>query len=84
MEMEMYPPELPEDCLPPPDVVVADSGRVTQMPAAEFCQDTAFDAWWRTHGTYVASWETNPVSIAEAAWTAALEWQRLASVTDRR
>lgn len=80
----MYPPKLPDDCKPKPGIeILGVVDRVVPIPAAEHDEDTAFEAWWRVHGTFIASWEDSPVTIAEAAWSAALEWRQLANGEDQ-
>ena len=79
MELPKYPKQLPDDCKLNPHVLVVHAESVPQMPACEYDSDLAFEAWWKTHGLFIASWEQNPASIAEAAWSAALEWKEMSS-----
>jgi len=50
--------------------------RIPVAPACEFDDDSAFEAWYQAHGAFIASWDKDPIAIAEAAWTAALDWKR--------
>ncbi len=73
--MKMYRQILPADCKTPSDDALPQPAR---MSACEHNSDSAFLAWWVSHGKFNASWTDSDETIADAAWQAALEWADMA------